>query len=141
VVLPSGTPALSEEEELKKDPLQSGRDLTAQEVRYKVILRTKADVWVRYRSDAKQLMKFALRKDKILVIRAKSSVYVQVSNPDSVTIQLPGQTEAPFSQNAAAFDYRGNSTVVLPSQPVEKIEENFKITKPLPFMAEPALPQ
>ncbi len=133
---PSASPTL--EDELKKDPLQSGRDLPPKELKTKLVLRTKADVWVRYRCDGKQLMKFSLKKDKILVLRAKTAVYLQVSNPDSITIQSSGGIEELYSQSAAVFDFRGNSTVAFPPQAREKIEENFKFTQPLPFTDAPA---
>jgi cytoskeleton protein RodZ len=136
--VPSPTASPSLEDELKKDPLQSGRELTPKEVKTKLVLRTKADVWVRYRCDGKQLMKFSLKKDKILVLRAKTAVYLQVSNPDSITIQSAGGIEELYSQSAAVFDFRGNSTVAFPPQAREKIEENFKFMQPLPFTDAPA---
>lgn len=129
---------LSPDDDLKKDPLQSGTNYPVKEIKTKLILRTKADVWVRYRCDAKKPMKFALRKDKILVLRGKTSVYLQVSNPDSITIQASGQAESLFSQNPGVFEFAGNSTVAFPSQAREKIEENFKTGAPLPFTPSPA---
>jgi hypothetical protein len=127
------------EADLKADPLQSGRNIPPREVKYKIVLRTQSDVWVRYRSDAKKLMKFALKKDKILVLRAKMSVYLQVSNPESITIQPSGKAETPFSAFSGAFDFRGNSTVVFPAEAMDKIEENFKAGSALPFLV-PAPP-
>jgi|GEM_PF-450817 len=129
---PSVVPSLLDEE-LKKDPLQSGKDYTSREIRAKIIVRTKADVWVRYRCDEKQLMKFSLKKDKILVLRGKKSVYFQVSNPDSITLQASGQAEVPFSQSSEVFDFHGNASGAFPAEARDKMEENFKVRAALPF--------
>jgi hypothetical protein len=136
-VASSPTSGEVDEENLKKDPLQSGTDYPSKEIRTKLVLRTKADVWVRYRCDGKKLMRFALKKDKILVLRGKTSIYLQVSNPDSITIQPSGQPETLFSQSSVSFDYQGNKTVAYPPQAREKIEENFKTGSPLPFTDSP----
>jgi cytoskeletal protein RodZ len=138
---PSPMASASPDDDLKNDPLQSGRNYSAKEVRVKLVLRTKADLWVRYQCDDKQLIKFSLKKDKILVLRGKAAVYVQVSNPDSITIQAPGQSEVLFSQSPAQFDFHGNTSAAFPPQAREKMEEKFKIKSPLPFTdAPPANP-
>lgn len=129
--------AVTPDDDLKKDPLQSGTNYPPKEIRYKIVLRTKADVWVRYRCDDKKLMKFALRKDKILVLRGKATVYLQVSNPDSITIQAPGAPEVMFAQSSAAFEFHGNSSVVFPAQARDKMEENFKVGPALPHTDSP----
>lgn len=134
---PAATPIADDAADLKNDPLQSGRNYAPKEVRMKLILRTKADLWVRYRCDEKKLMKFALKKEKILVLRGKSAVFVQVSNPDSITIQATGEAEMPFSAHPNVFDFHGTSTLVFPAQATEKIEESFKVGAPLPHTDAP----
>ncbi len=134
--LPSPSPALapllSPEEDQKRDPLQSGTNYPPKEVRYKLVFRTKADVWVRYRCDDKKLMKFALKAGKILVLRGKQRVHFQVSNSDSITLQINGSSETFLSSHPATFSYAGNSTVVWPIQARENIEQNFNVGPALP---------
>lgn len=137
--VPSPTPAVSvvAGDDLKKDPLQTGTNYLTKDIKYRIILRTKADVWVRYQCDDKQTMKFALKKDKILVLRGKTGVWFQTSNPDSITLQMGGGPEILVSQSPERFDYRGNSTLVWPSQDHENIGKKLKIGPPLPFTPGP----
>ncbi len=146
--VPTGTPtepaastSLTPEEDLKKDPLQTGTNYVPKEIRVRVVLRTKQDVWVRYRCDGKRLMKFALKKDKILVLRGKESVYFQSSNPDSITYKRGNGPETLLSQSTEKFEYHGNMTVAWPAEAHDKIEEKFKVGPALPFTdAAPAAP-
>jgi cytoskeleton protein RodZ len=124
-------------EDLKKDPLQSGTNYPAKEIKYKLIFRTKADVWVRYQCDDKKMMKFALRFGKILVLRGKRTIRFQASNPRSLTVQLAGGPERLLADSPSAFDYQGNPTIVLPLEEREKIGESFKVGGPLPETPDP----
>jgi cytoskeletal protein RodZ len=136
---PSPTAEFDPAEDQKKDPLQSGTNYPPKEIRYKLIFRTKANVWVRYQCDDKKQMKFVLKTGKILVLRGKKSIRFQVSNPDSLTIQLAGGPERLMSASPTAFEYVGNSTVVLPAEDREKIGEVFKVGAPLPPTEPPAI--
>jgi hypothetical protein len=133
---PAASPTPSGEvdpaEDQKKDPLQSGTNYAPKDIKYKLIFRTKADVWVRYQCDDKKQMKFALKQGKILVLRGKKTIRFQVSNPESLTIQLAGGPERIMSASPTAFEYAGNSTVVLPVEDRERIGEVFKVGAPLP---------
>jgi cytoskeletal protein RodZ len=131
---PSPTPSASPlaNDDLTQDPLQSGKNYNSREIHTKLVFRTKADVWVRYRCDEKETIKFTLKKDKILVLRGKKTVYFQVSNPDSITIQSSGGAETLLSQSPDVFDFHGNSSVAFPAEARDKMEENFKVGKPLP---------
>lgn len=142
VVIPSSVPlepkvVPSPEEDLKKDPLQSGINYSPKEIRIRVILRARADIWVRYQCDGKQLMKFSLKKGKVLVLRGKETVYFQTSNPESVTFKRGAGPEMLLSESPQRFDYHGNSTLAWPAQPIEVIEEKFKVGAPLPFTPGP----
>jgi len=139
VSTPTPTPAASvvAEDDIKKDPLQTGTNYLTKDIKYRIILRTKADVWVRYQCDDKQIMKFALKKDKILVLRGKSGLWFQTSNPDSITLKVGGGPEMFVSQSPERFDFRGNSTLVWPPQDAEIIDKKFKIGPPLPFTPSP----
>lgn len=128
---------LTPEEDLKKDPLQTGTNYSTKEILVRIVIRTKQDVWVRYRCDGKKLMKFALKKDKILVLRGKESVFFQGSNPDSITFKRGNSPEILVSQSPDRFDFHGNVTLAWPIQAIEKIEEKFKTPTPLPSTSAP----
>jgi cytoskeleton protein RodZ len=124
-------------EDQKKDPLQSGTNYPSKEIKYKLIFRTKADVWVRYQCDDKKMMKFVLRAGKILVLRGKRIIRFQASNPRALTVQLAGGQERLLADSPSAFDYQGNPTLVLPLQEREKIGDSFNIGGPLPPTEDP----
>jgi cytoskeletal protein RodZ len=128
---PSPTAEVAKDD-LKADPLQSGVNYEPREVRYKVVLRASTNTWVRYQCDDKKQMKFVLKGGKILVLRGKERLRLQVSNPDTVTFQTPGGPESPVSASASAFIHHGNATLVWPAEDREKIDQIFKVTSPLP---------
>lgn len=129
---------LTPEDDLKKDPLQTGTDYAPKDIRIRVVLRTREDVWVRYKCDSKQLMKFALKKGKILVLRGKETVYFQTSNPDSITFKRGAGPEMLVSESPDHIVFHGNATLAWPAQPVGTIEEKFKVGTPLPLTPAPS---
>jgi len=111
---PSASPS-----EDPSDPLNSGRSLDRSKVKRRVILKALADVWVRYQTDGRPPMKFILRKDKILVLRAEVRISLQVSNPKALlsninfgadrefatvkpTLQAPSGSTWIFSESGAS---------------------------------------
>lgn len=131
------TPVPSANPAEKPDELQSGLDYDPKEVKYKVIVRALADVIVRYQCDDKKIMKFTLKADKILVLRGKGAVRFQVSNPDSVTVNANGAIYRPMSKAPGQLSLNSTASWVWPSQPVEKIDEKFKLAPGLPKTAAP----
>lgn len=132
------TVALTPEQDLDQDKLQSGANYPTKEVKHRIIFRAKADVWVRYQCDDKRMMKFALKKDRVLVLRGKNAVRFQVSNPESISFRVGGKAESVVSEASQAFAFHGNTTLVWPPEPVEKTEENFKVGAALPATAAPS---
>lgn len=140
--LPLSTPAGSSDDadlkaDLKRDPLQTGTRYLTKDIKFRIILRTKANIWVRYQCDDKQVMKFALLKGRILVLRGKIGLWLQVSNPESATLQVNGGPEILFSETAGRVDYEGNSTLVWPLQDIETIKNKLNIGPRLPPTADP----
>lgn len=130
--------ALTPEQDLEQDKLQSGANYATNDIKYRIIFRAKADVWVRYQCDDKRLMKFALKKDRVLVLRGKTAVRFQVSNPESISFKAGGRQETMVSQTNQAFVFHGNSTLVFPAEAIETTEEKFKVGSALPATASPA---
>jgi hypothetical protein len=113
-------------DELKADPLQSGLNYSVAEIKYRLVFKAEGDTWVRYRCDDKKVMKFVLKRGRSLVLRGKSAIRFQASNPDQITIRSPSQGEIPVSKSNFAFDYLGNTTIVIPLQARETLTEMFK---------------
>ena len=104
---PSASPSVD-----PADPLNSGRSLDRSQVKRRVILKALADVWVRYQVDGRAAMKFILRKDKILVLRAEGRITLQVSNPKSLLSNINFGADRQFSTVKPAFQAPSGSTWV-----------------------------
>jgi cytoskeletal protein RodZ len=74
------------------DLLDSGVELKGNEIRHKLISKTLEDVWVRYQADDRPMRKFIVRKGKILVLRAREKVWLQVSHPDFLLVNYNNHT-------------------------------------------------
>ena len=115
-----------------KDPLASGKDLKNDEIKQKIVFKALDDVWVRYQIDHRAVMKFVLRKDKVLVLRAAEVIHFQTSNPGALSYNVNGKGNQPFSRKGAAQK--------LITFPEGGTSNPFAEEKPLP-MAEPAQPK
>jgi cytoskeleton protein RodZ len=124
---------------LRPDPLNSGLDLERSEIKYKVIFKALADVWVRYQTDDKPLMKFILRKDKILVLRAKEQIRFQASNPKAITFDYNGRGAKLVEAEKHLAQHQKTATLLFPFEVAEKIEEPFPGEAPLPSVFTPNL--
>jgi len=137
---PSGSVSSVAETQNPQDPLNSGVGLDRSKVKQRVILKAAADVWVRYRSDERPLMKFILRKGKVLVLRAEKGLLLQVSNPKALSANVNfGKDRAftdvrPSGQVASGalwvFSEAKDKTVLLEANPL--VSE-----KPLPSTPDP----
>lgn len=76
-----------EEEDKDPDPLHKGDSLEPDDIRHKVVFKALADIWVRYKVDDRQMMKFILRKGRYLVLKGENSVQFQASNPRSILVR------------------------------------------------------
>jgi cytoskeleton protein RodZ len=125
---------LTEAEDLEQDHLQSGLNYATQDVKHRVVFRAKDDVWVRYRCDDKKVMRFALKKDKVLVLRGKNVIRFQTSNPASIGFRVGGRPEILVSESPQAFDFKGNQTLVWPPEAIDITDKNFPVGDALPAM-------
>jgi cytoskeleton protein RodZ len=124
VVLP---PPLS-----RPDPLNSGADLLATEVQDKVLFKALEDVWVRYKVDDKKVMKFPLRKGRILVLRSKHKIIFQVSNPKTLSFNLNNKGHKILADEKLTNMRQTSFTFLIPVELLEITQD--------PFPGEPALP-
>ena len=119
----------------QKDPLDSGLNLGRSEIRHKIVLKTLADIWVRYRVDERPVRKFVIRQGKSLYLRARTGLVLQVSNSKSIILSYNGQAQDPadeliqfFPSHYAKIDNQAAKWGPLPltSDPSKKILENIE---------------
>ncbi|MBI4924397.1 MAG: helix-turn-helix domain-containing protein, partial [Bdellovibrio sp.] len=99
---------------VRPDPLNSGVDLNSADVKYKIIFKALSDIWVRFRIDEKPTMVFPIRKDRILVLKAKKLILFQASDPTHVSFNLnnKGHKTLDSEKNTALF--HDIKTLVIP---------------------------
>ncbi|OFZ56645.1 MAG: hypothetical protein A2428_05330 [Bdellovibrionales bacterium RIFOXYC1_FULL_54_43] len=110
------------------DPLNSGLDLKKEEIKQKAVFRALGDVWVRYQVDAKKPKRIILRKDKVLVLRARELIRFQVSDPKQIRFNYNGAPAKIMADEKAAVKRQGDSTLFFPVEVAETIEEPFPDT-------------
>lgn len=93
------------------DLLDSGVDLKPNEIRHKLISKTLEDVWVRYQADDRAMRKFIVRKGKVLVLRAREKVWLQVSRPEFFMVNYNNR-EPEIMTNLSPIVIRDTSTLV-----------------------------
>jgi hypothetical protein len=121
----------------KPDPLNSGLDLPGSAIKQKIIVKALADAWVRYQCDGKPVMKFMLRKDRILVLRGFDQVRFQVSNPSSVSINANGRGTRVAAADRNLVRRQETATLIFPATATAQIEQPFPGEKPLPSTTAP----
>lgn len=140
---PSAVPAASPSPTVspsptKSDVLNMGADIPQPEIKHSVFIKSLADVWVRYRVDEKTTMKFVLRQDRKLYLRARDVIRLQVSNIQSVTLNVNGRELKP--QTGAASQQSAGASFVFPRQMAEKINDPFPGESPLKLTPPPSQP-
>jgi cytoskeletal protein RodZ len=109
----------------KPDPLNSGVNLKGSEIKYKILLKTSADIWVRYQVDTRPKMKFILRANRVLVLRAQETVRFQASIPEAIMVRVNGGAEHPMTGDSNAVMRGKDLTLFFPKQVLESTEEPF----------------
>jgi hypothetical protein len=122
----------------KPDPLNSGNALLPSQIKHKIVVKTYEDVWVRYRCDDRPMMKFMLRKDKMLVLRGEKSVRFQFSNPAAVTYNYNSRGHKPAVSDQNLATLQGTPTLVFPFELRESIDEPFPGESALPVTSSPS---
>jgi cytoskeletal protein RodZ len=108
-----------------KDPLNSGFDLKSAQVKQKVVFRALESVWVRYRVDQRPMMKFILRKDRVLVLRGQEAIWFQVSNPEHLNYNLNGRGFRNLSQSKSVEKKTSGYTWIVPTELAKPEEDPF----------------
>ncbi|MFL5814518.1 MAG: RodZ domain-containing protein [Bdellovibrionia bacterium] len=121
------------------DPLNSGLGLKASETVHRLVIKAKQTVWVRYRVDNKIVMQFPLKQDKVLVLRARQGIILQVGNPEHATISYNGGAYKLISA-AHTVTRQNDATLFFPPQLAEKTENPFPGSKPISGRNVPSAP-
>ncbi|MDR3606071.1 MAG: helix-turn-helix domain-containing protein [Oligoflexia bacterium] len=132
---PTGTPTA---ESTVPDPLNSGFGLKASEITQHIVCKASDSVWVRYRVDDKPSMQFILKKDKVLVLRGRKSVILQVGNPEDLNLSENGGAYHGAASDKNATMRQKDTTFFFPPQLAKTIEEPFNGEKPLSTRKPPA---
>jgi len=139
---PSPSPSPKPEPSRRPDPLLSGKDLFKDEIRVKVVIEAKKDMWVKFKVDDKERNKIVLRPGIILVLLGKDAVLFQTSNPaDAVVTRAAGLPNAlkaigtpqPLDQILASKQgvLEGGLTLGVAAQGVEIKANPFKGEAPM----------
>lgn len=114
------------------DPLHSGSDLKASEVKFKVLFKSLSDLWIRYQVDEKPIMMFPFRKDRILVLRANKSIRFQASDSDAISYNLNQSGYRVLGTEPKLRLLKNTPTLFFPSELIDTVEEAFPGERPLP---------
>lgn len=80
------------------DPLRKGDSYAATEIRYRYVIKAIEDVVITYKIDDLDSMKFALRKDLMIVLKAKKKLSLEVAQPELVLVKYRSKEFLPLSQ-------------------------------------------
>lgn len=133
VVPPSPSPTSA------SDPLNSGLGLKPSETNQRLVIKAKQPVWVRYRVDDKVVMQFPLKKDKVVVLRARQSIVVQLGNPQDAIISYNGGGYK-LGSAAKSVVRQNDATYFYPTQLAEKTDNPFPGSKTLSTRTVPSAP-
>lgn len=122
------------------DPLNSGFGLKPSETSQRVVCKALESVWVRYRVDEKDVMQFILKKDKVLVLRGRKSVVLQIGEPDHLNLSINGGPYHAAAADKAVSMRQNDATLFFPSQLAKITNEPFHGEKPLSSRKSPATP-
>ncbi len=83
------------------------------------------DIYVRYTIDGKPVTSFILRKDSLLMVKARDSIVVQVSDPERVYVKYRTADFVPMKDVKDLTTKNEMTTIVRPNQLVEKTKDPF----------------
>lgn len=124
----------------KPDPLNSGTNLKNNEIKHRLVFKAAESVWVRYRVDDRQAMQFVLKKDKLLILRAREKVVFQTGQADRLSYAYNYRGYEPLSASGAMRMRQDDATVVYPANLAETIELPFPKERPLSARPAPISP-
>jgi cytoskeletal protein RodZ len=70
------------------DKLNKGDDLKPEEVKFKIVVQTEGDTWVRYRSDQKPIGVIILRQGRSIAVKAKERILFEASPSAKLKVRV-----------------------------------------------------
>ena len=128
--VPSVSPSPKPE---KTDKMNSGADIPSAEVKVKWLVRARERVVIRFRVDDKPVSEVWVAKGRLLVLRCRQRIVMQVSNPDVVGLSSAGKSVEQLSGSEPTF-YQAKGTTYFSGkgQGLESIEKVFDGLPKLP---------
>lgn len=127
---PSSSPSPKPE---KTDKMNSGADIPSAEVKVKWLVRARERVLVRFRVDDKPVSEVWVAKGRLLVLRCRQRVVMQVSNPEAVGLSSAGKSvETLAGAEPSFFQVKGANYFSGKGQGLETIEKVFDGLPKLP---------
>jgi len=91
------------------------------------------DIWVRYKIDDKPMMKFVLRKGRLLTIKAKEVIRFQVSNSKAIQVKYQSANYSNVEGHADAITKSNGTVFVFPKTSAEENSNAFEHENSLPL--------
>ena len=107
-----------------KDPMKKGDAYPPDSIRYKVVLKSRAGVWIRYQVDELPPQRIFLLKDKLIVFKGQNIVRFQASNMNSVLIRDSDFRYRPIKSRPALRVITGKAAELLLGDPARVKEPN-----------------
>lgn len=70
------------------------------EVKYRLVVRALDDAWVKYQVDDRPLQQYTLKKDKLIWVRARTSIRFTTAKPSALEISYDNRVFHPFGSAA-----------------------------------------
>lgn len=119
------------------DPLNKGDALGPPDIQHKVVVRALEDIWVRYQVDRMPVMRFVLRKDRLLVLRASTGIRFQVSNPKAAEFRYGDLQYQKFDAASRLARVEHNAILQFPKELTLETANPFANAELLPVTPDP----
>ncbi|MBI3544241.1 MAG: helix-turn-helix domain-containing protein [Deltaproteobacteria bacterium] len=87
-------PVAGTSEKVKLPPIPNN------EVKYRLVVRAIDDAWVKYQVDDRPLQQYTLKKDKVIFVRARSSIRFTSAKPTALEISYDNKEFRPYGNGA-----------------------------------------
>jgi cytoskeletal protein RodZ len=119
------------------DPLNKGDMLLPAEILQKVVLKTNADSWVRYRIDDRPETTILIRAGSMIVMRASRVIRFEVADPSAMTYRENLIGSRPLSGAKGYVDKTTHRAYVFPASLREAEGDPFPDSKAFPAIPAP----
>lgn len=119
------------------DPLNKGDTLPPAEILQKVVLKTSADAWVRYRVDDRQETTILIRAGSMIVMRAARVIRFEIADPSTMTYRENLIGSKPLTAAKGFVDKTTHRAYVFPASLRDAEGDPFPNSKGFPAVPAP----